>query len=298
MESISDRNEKPGTSHREHKSIDMQLTAIYVFVDDFLKANPTLANWRRSNNKCPVFTDAQVITIALMQGVFGCATLKKTYQILASCFSAAFPHRCSYPQWMARLHALGAIVGRLIQVAFARGASDEKFYIIDGKPIPVCKAIRNGRVRLLREEGAYFGKGSTGWFFGFRLHVLVHISGSIISAILTPGNWSERDLALALGLSVEGGVVLVDLGYRSRHEELDQILFEEADLTMIHPAHGGQKTDPQRMLISSVRERVETTFSGLWSRFVDRVFSRSWNGLWSTIRLKMLHFNLCHAQVI
>jgi len=43
-------------------------------------------------------------------------------------------------------------------------------------------------------------------------------------------------------------VVLIDLGYRSRHEELDQILFEEADLTMIHPVHGGQETDPLQLM--------------------------------------------------
>lgn len=298
MESITDQTSKSSHLIVAQNSIADQLTAIYVFVDDFLKANSAIANWRRSNNQRPAFTDAEVITIALMQGAIGCATLKKTYQVVSSCFGDAFPNLCSYPQWIARLHALGAIVGRLIQVAFVRGASGQKLYLIDGKPIPVCKPIRHGRVRLLREDGAYFGKGSTGWFFGFKLHTLVHISGAIVTAVLTPGNWSEREVALALGLSVDGGVALVDLGYRSRNGELDQILFEEADLLLINPAHGGKKTDTQRLLISSVRERVETTFSGLWSRFVDRVFSRSWNGLWSTIRLKMLHFNLCNAKII
>jgi len=28
------------------------------------------------------------------------------------------------------------------------------------------------------------------------------------------------------------------------------------------------------------------------------VFSRSWNGLWNTIKLKVLHYNLVHAGVI
>ena len=30
-----------------------QATAIYIFVDDFLKANPLLAAWRGSNNDTP-----------------------------------------------------------------------------------------------------------------------------------------------------------------------------------------------------------------------------------------------------
>ena len=30
------------------------------------------------------------------------------------------------------------------------------------------------------------------------------------------------------------------------------------------------QVNPRRALVSSVRERVETSFSGLWQRFIDR----------------------------
>lgn len=276
-----------------------QLLDIYVFVDDFIKAHPSCAHWRRSNNSSPAFTDAEVLTIGLAQGCLGCATLKKTYRLIAGNYRAAFPKLCSYQQWIERLHALGAITGQLIQAALEiQGLDERRLYIIDGKPIPVCKPIRHGRVRLLREDGAYFGKGSTGWFFGFKLHILIHVSGSVITAVLTPGNWAEQDVALALGLSIDGGIVLGDLGYRSQNDELDKTLSEEADLLLITPDDAGDKSNPRRALVSSVRERVETTLSGLWSRFIDRVYSRSWNGLWSTIRLKLLHYNLCKAKLI
>jgi transposase len=281
-------------------SVMDQMTTLYTFVDDFLKAHPAQAQWRRSPNNAPAFTDAEVITIGLMQGVFGCATLKKAYLLVAGGWRAAFPRLCNYPRWIARLHQLSALVGQLMQAALGVQGLGARLYLLDGKPIPVCKPIRHGRVRLLREDGAYFGKGSTGWFFGFKLHVLVHHTGSILSAILTPGNHSERDVALALCLSVDGGSVLADLGYTGN--ELGQTLAEEADMLLITPADAGNKTkdktDPRRALVSSLRERVETSFSGLWSRFVDRVLSRSWQGLWSTIKLKMLHYNLCQAGLI
>jgi hypothetical protein len=277
-------------------SVTDQMTTLYTFVDDFLKANPGQAQWRRSPNNAPAFTDAEVITIGLMQGVFGCATLKKAYLLIAANWRRAFPRLCNYPQWVARLHQLSALVGQLMQAALGAQGLGARLYLLDGKPIPVCKPIRHGRVRLLREDGAYFGKGSTGWFFGFKLHVLAHHTGSIVSAVLTPGNHSERDVALALSLSVDGGVVLADLGYTGG--ELAQTLAEEADLLLITPADAGEKGSERRVLHSSVRERVESTFSGLWDRFVDRVLSRSWQGLWSTIKLKMLHYNLCQAGVI
>jgi hypothetical protein len=83
-------------------SIEHQMTQIYCFVDDFLKAHPRRAHWRRSPHAAPGFTDAEVITIALSQGSFGCATLKRAYLLVAHNFSSAFPRLCSYKQWLAQ----------------------------------------------------------------------------------------------------------------------------------------------------------------------------------------------------
>jgi hypothetical protein len=66
-------------------SIAAQMTAVYVFVDDYLKAHPALSQWRSSNNGAPAFTDAEVLTVALLQGCLGVATLKQTYAAHAGC---------------------------------------------------------------------------------------------------------------------------------------------------------------------------------------------------------------------
>ncbi len=52
------------------KSIEHQMTEIYCFVDDYLKAHPQCAKWRRSPHSSPRFADAEVLTIALLQGSF------------------------------------------------------------------------------------------------------------------------------------------------------------------------------------------------------------------------------------
>lgn len=136
-------------------SIIDHMTEIYCFVDDFFKTHVALAHWRRSPNHQPAFTDAEVITIALMQSHFGVASLKQTYHLIADNFASAFPQLCSYQQWLAYLHRLTPLIGRLFESACF--PSRCQLYLIDSKPIPVCKAIRPGRVRLLRDEGAYFG---------------------------------------------------------------------------------------------------------------------------------------------
>jgi len=95
-------------------SIVDQLTEIYVVVDDYLKAHPKLGQWRRSPNAHPAFTDAEVITGGLAQGCFEVATLEQTYRLVAANYRTLFPRLCSYPQWVARLHALGPIIGLLV----------------------------------------------------------------------------------------------------------------------------------------------------------------------------------------
>lgn len=273
-------------------SIEHQMAEIYCFVDDFLKAHPRRARWRRSPNASPAFTDAEVITVALLQGCFGCATLKKTYQLVSDNWRSAFPRLCSYKQWLSRLHALAALVGGLLGAARRGDEHGARLYLLDAKPIAVCRPIRHGRVRLLREDGAYFGKSTAGWFFGFKLHVITTAGGHILCGLLTGGNTNEREAAVALGYAVDGGSALADGGYRSA--PLARALAEEAELLLITPQESGAR----RALVSSLRERVETSFSQLWGRFVDRVFSRSWHGLWNTIKLKLVHYNLCHAGLL
>src|SRR5258708_773119 len=95
-------------------SVDHQMAEIYCFVDEFLKTHPRLASWRRSPHAQPQFSNAEVLTIALLQGVFAVATLKQTYRLVARNWCSAFPFLPTYQQWIARLHHLGPHVGRIL----------------------------------------------------------------------------------------------------------------------------------------------------------------------------------------
>ena len=269
-----------------------QLTELYVFVDDFLTTHPAVAQWRRSPHDTPEFTDAEVLTRALLQGCLGVASLKQTYRLVAHNCRSAFPHLCSYPQWISRLQALTAPISALLLSTTRTPAGSPAFYLIDAKPLPVCHPLRHGRVRLLREDGAYWGKTSKGWFFGFKLHVLRHIDGRIVNVILTPGNWDDRTPVLALLDGVEGGVTLGDLGDRGKQRTEEWA--EEAGMRVLTRADAPEK----KCLLAQVRQAIETSFSQLWYKFLDGVFSRSWRGLWNTVPLKVLHYNLCQAGIL
>ena len=49
--------------------------------------------------------------------------------------------------------------------------------------------------------------------------------------------------------------------------------------------------------ISRARQQAESSFSGLWRRFSDRVYARSWHGPQASLLLKVLHFNLEQAGI-
>jgi transposase len=273
-------------------SIVDHLTEIYVFIDDFLSTHPALVQWRQSPHDTPLFTDSEVLTIALLQGCLGVASLKQTYRLVAHNCRAAFPPLCSYQQWMARLQSLTAQISALLVATVQIPPGSPAFYLIDAKPLPVCHRVRHGRVRLLREDGADWGKTSKGWFFGFKLHILRHIEGRIVNVVLTPGNWDDRAPALTLLQAVNGGVTLGDLGYRGQQRAAEWA--EEAEMLVFTRADAPEK----KGLLAQVRQAIETSFSQLWYKFLDRVFSRSWRGLWNTIQLKLIHYNLCQAGVL
>src|SRR5205085_1437585 len=173
-------------------SIEHHLTELYVFIDDFLTAHPNLAAWRQSPHDRPAFADAEVWSLALWQGCLGVASRKQTYRLVARHYRSAFPPLCSYAPWMARRQALAAPISALLSTTTQLPVGSPAFYLIDAKPLPVCSRLRHGRVRLRREDGAYWGQTSKGWFFGFQLPVLRHIDGRMVNLVLTPGNGDDR----------------------------------------------------------------------------------------------------------
>ena len=106
------------------------------------------------------------------------------------------------------------------------------------------------------------------------------------------GNGDDRALVLALLDGVEGGITLGDLGYRGKQRVEEWA--EEGEMFVLTRAEAPEK----KSLLAQLRQAIETSFSQLWYKFLDRVFSRSWRGLWNTLPLKVLHYNLRHAGVL
>jgi hypothetical protein len=62
---------------------------------------------------------------------------------------------------------------------------------IDSTPLPVCHNRRIDRHKVFAGLAAR-GKSSMGWFFSFKLHLVVNDQGDLLAFYLTPGNVDDR----------------------------------------------------------------------------------------------------------
>ena len=62
---------------------------------------------------------------------------------------------------------------------------------VDSTALAVCHNRRIRQHRVFRDV-AQRGKTSLGWFYGFKLHVVINHHGELLACQLTPGNVDDR----------------------------------------------------------------------------------------------------------
>lgn len=75
--------------------------------------------------------------------------------------------------------------------------SKDAIHFVDSTPLTVCKNTRIPRHRTFRATAGR-GKSSTGWFYGFKLHLIINQACDIVSALVTAGNVADVTALLPL----------------------------------------------------------------------------------------------------
>jgi hypothetical protein len=88
---------------------------------------------------------------------------------------------------------------------------------VDSTPLEVCHPARIGQHRVFAAT-AQRGKTSVGWFYGFKLHLIVNDRGELLSFCLTPGNVDDRQPVPQLAQQARRlfGKLFGDKGYISQ----------------------------------------------------------------------------------
>ena len=171
------------------------LTELYCLMDDFCKEfEPALkakliADGKRRRNRATTLSLAELMTLVVL-----------FHQIRYRQFKLFYLHHVSQHlrREFPRLPSYQRCVELLPRCAIALAAYFESvkgqcsgLSIADSTPIVVCHNLRIYQHRVFRGLAAR-GKSSTGWFFGFKLHLVINHVGELLGVMVTPGNSDDR----------------------------------------------------------------------------------------------------------
>ena len=203
------------------------ITEIFCDIDDFCKKfvpvweSQQLASGERRRLKKSGLCLSEIMTIMVLFHRSHFRDMKAFYTTYVKAhLSGMFPGLVSYGRFVElQQGALIPLCGYFHQ----RRGKCSKISYIDSTALAVCHNRRIQRNRVFHGVAAR-GKTSMGWFYGFKLHLVVNHYGEVLSCCVTPGNIDDRQPVGKLTRGLEGKL-FGDRGYLSK--KLFQQLFSQ-----------------------------------------------------------------------
>jgi hypothetical protein len=218
----------------------MSLLALFCDVDDFCLAfeqyldQHRIGQARGKRGPKPVLSLSEVMTIIIHFHQSNYRHFKVYYtQHVMVHLRSEFPNLVSYNRFVELMPgALLPLTAYLrTHLAVATGIA-----FIDSTPLAVCHNRRIARHKVFDGLAAR-GKTSMGWFYGFKLHLIVNDQGELITFYLTPGNVDDRKPVPHMAKNL-WGKLFGDKGYIS--QPLFDQLFEQS-VQLITPIRKNMK---------------------------------------------------------
>lgn len=172
----------------------MDIVKQFCDIDDFCEQAKEEYNRTHPGETLEVWPSAlslsEVMTICcLFHQINGYRNFKSFYNLhIRGVLRKYFPNIVSYGRFVELMqlaalplyHFLGTRIGKCTGIAF-----------IDSTKIVVCHNKRISSHKVFKGL-AERGKSSMGWFFGFKLHLIISEQGELLAVSLTPGNVDDR----------------------------------------------------------------------------------------------------------
>lgn len=176
-----------------------KITEIYVIIDDFRKEFATVLEGHVLNqesglkrrNKPSKLSDSEVMTILIAFHLSGFRNLKHYYlHYVCKHLNQEFPRTVSYNRFVELQQKV--IMPLVIFLKTKALGQCTGISFIDSTPVRACHIKREARHKTLKGF-AKKGHSSMGWFFGFKLHLIINDKGEILDFMLTPANVDDRE---------------------------------------------------------------------------------------------------------
>jgi hypothetical protein len=231
-------------------NLDTLATALYVKTDDLLKGSPRLAPWRPVTGIDPKLTDAELVTLSVLQALLGFT---------------------SEARWLRHARAHPPLIRHCIRVlACDTAVWSDDVWVVDSTPVE-CGRSRQTVQRSDLAGWAEYGycASHSRFFWGLRLHLIATLSGLPIGFALTGAKADERQVLLGIldadpSLIAErpGQILIGDKNYYGHDFET---ALATAGLTLLRPARQGEPDRPGTRFFKPLRQVIESvneTFKG------------------------------------
>ncbi len=242
--------------------LDTLATALYVTIDDALITNPEWAPQRPAIGIAPKLSDAELLTLAVLQGLLGYTSEARFIRYAKTHLTGLFPYLPKRPGYNKRLRAATDMMRHVTAALTRRCASfHDDVWLVDSTPVECGRSRETAKRSDLAGWATYgYSASHSRWFWGLRLHLIATPSGLPIAFALTPANHDERDIASDMiavdpNLNRPGQILIADKGYRSA--AFEQRL-TDAGITLIRPMMKGEKPRPLQRFLRPFRQIIES----------------------------------------
>ncbi|WP_406385680.1 IS982 family transposase [Streptomyces sp. NBC_00211] len=251
--------------------LDTLATALYVKTDDLLKDSPQFAPQRPAVGIVPQLSDAELVTLAMMQAMLGFTSEARWLRHAGAHLRHLFPYLPKQPGYNKRLRKAAALLRRVTRVlATDTSVWSDDVWIVDSTPVE-CGRSRETVKRSDLAGWAEYGycASHSRFFWGLRLHLVCTLQGLPVTFALTGAKADERETLLDLlaaepGLTAArpGQTLIGDKNYFGRDFEHQ---LAEQDIRLLRPARKGEPQRPGAPLLKPLRQVIESvneTFKG------------------------------------
>lgn len=207
-----------------------EITEIFYLCDDFSKEFDKSFkkhilqsdNGKKTRNKPGKLSHSEVMTILISFHLGGYRNLKHYYLFYVSQhLNKEFPKLVSYNRFVELQQQVAfplVLFLKLCRMGECTGIS-----FVDSTTLKACHIKREKQNKVFSGI-ATKGKSTIGWFFGFKLHIIINDKGEILSFVITQGNVDDREpLNSESFIKSVFGKLYADRGYIS--QTLRDILF-------------------------------------------------------------------------
>ena len=241
--------------------LDTLATRLYVTVDDALLEHPEWAPERPSVGIAPKLSDAELITLAVIQALLGFSSEARFIRHAQAHLRPWFPYVPDRPGYNKRLRRSGQLLHHVIAyLARSCPSFTDDLWLVDSTPVE-CGRSRETAKRSDLAGWAEYGycASHSRFFWGLRLHLITTPSGLPVAYALAGAKTDERDTALDMiafsDLDRPSQTLIADKGYRRASFETD---LNTAGITLIRPALRSEPDRPGRRYLKAFRQIIES----------------------------------------